>query len=483
MFIEKLIKECDLDLREGRGHLIAGRIQQLTFANLDRRHRLPLAVICRRAGLFRDGIKLLTYLVHANKTQWGEGATIAEKAEYAVLLMKYGSVGEAQQILSEISPAQLPEISLYRAFCNMVQWNYPAAVTNIKIYLQTQPEEYAAIVARVNLASSCIAVGDLDQALSVLEENITLTKLRGYSRLLANSFELRAQVHLRARNFSACRKDVEASQKILGLEKSSDQLFVAKWKAILEAFESKSVSVLKPIQEEAEKRGHWESLRDLDRFSLQIKIDEKIYHRLVFGTPFVHFREMIFAEAGRRPERDIYLYGPELAPRLTTATGEIKNCSVSEVNGQGLAVLSALTRDFYRPTRLSELFDELFPGYHFDIFSSPNRVLQAVRRTRKWLEENKLPLTIEFQADSYRLVSHGPFAFEVGLERSRVPEIVGEKLWRSFGAKRFTANEAVKVLEISRQKFQRWFQKAEEEGQIEKIYSGAATEYKLRRTG
>lgn len=481
--MQKLIDQCDQDLREGHGHLVAQRLQAMNWSSVAREFRLPLAAICRRAGLIVEGLKLLTPLTHADKNKWRSEATVAERAEYGALLMKHGSVREALRLLRDLPTEATAEVFMYRAFCHMARWDYAAAAQDLGLYLDTRPDEYAALVARVNLASSLIALSSLDEALELLNANIELASQKNYTRLLANSLELRAQVHLRARRWPNCHQDIDASNKILGLEKSADQLFIQKWKAVLEAFKTHSLDPLRPIRDEAKRRQHWESLRDLDRLSLQISFDDKIFRRLIFGTPYPAFREAVFRELNRPAPPSPFLQGEEGSPRLVLSSGEIHGLAVPSMNAQCLSVVTALLRDFYRPMRLTELFAELYPDNYFDIFSSPDRVRQVIRRSRMWLEENALPVEIEMTNGTYRLKTTGAFAFEVGLEREGTPDVFIQKLRQSFGSQTFTAAEAGELLQISRQKFQRWFTKAEAAAQIEKHHAGASTKYKLCKTG
>src|SRR5207302_175208 len=68
-------------------------------------------------------------------------------------------------------------------------------------------------------------------------------------------------------------------------------------------------------------------------------------------------------------------------------------------------MLQSLALDFYRPLQLAELHERLYPREYFNPFSSPDRVHQAARRLRRWLQENRIPLGISEELGQYRLSS------------------------------------------------------------------------------
>ncbi|MGZ3723104.1 MAG: hypothetical protein ACXVA9_09250, partial [Bdellovibrionales bacterium] len=111
----ELIAACEADVRASQTQNVAKRLAKLNSARVPREFRLPLANLCRRAGLHSLGITLLTRIVHPLKNNPTEAASSPELAEYAVLLLRSGAMSEALTTLNEVSTSKVPESLLYRA--------------------------------------------------------------------------------------------------------------------------------------------------------------------------------------------------------------------------------------------------------------------------------------------------------------------------------------------------------------------------------
>ncbi len=475
------LKKADLDLREGRGSQIAEKLQPLKREAIPRRWRAPVARICWRAGLFAEGLKILTpiiYPVHKGEAP----ATEKEIAEYAVLLLKNGSTREASRWFDQLPLGTDSEVYLFKAFCQMAEWNYVPAAANLQLYLESSPSEYQSLVASVNMAACLVASAEYDAALELLNKNIAAAQQQAAHRLLGNSLELRAQVRIYRGEWSEAREDLESSSSLLLQDRSNDLLYVKKWQAILTAMQTGSLEAVDSVRIEARKRMHWESLRDLDRFRLRAKFDPALFDYLLFGTPFSPFRERVLRELNRPAPEKTYRWGAAEGPVIHVATGEITG-DVDRGGGmerQVLNVLVALSRDFYRPARVGELFSALCPDQHFDIFTSHNRIAKILSRARQEFRQLDLPITIENQNGAHRLVMTGPVSLLLQYDRGTGADVVLEKLRRTFEHRRFSAHEACSALTLSRQRFQRWFKNAESAQKVEKFPCGALTEYRLK---
>jgi hypothetical protein len=135
---ELLISECDADIRAGRSAQAAKRLQQLNSVRVPREFRLPLANICRRAGLLNLGMRLLTPIVHPERAKAGVQATSAEMAEYGVLLHRLGATREALQTLDKADPRQVPDALLFRSFCHFSEWEFSGATKALEEYLKQE---------------------------------------------------------------------------------------------------------------------------------------------------------------------------------------------------------------------------------------------------------------------------------------------------------------------------------------------------------
>ena len=473
--IDELIKICEADLKSGQPETVAKRLSRLSAPSVPRNWRLPLANVCRRAGLISLGMKLLAH----------EELAPREQAEYAVLLERGGALGEALEILESLDASQMPEVRLYQATCLMSQYQPERALIALEDYLRGALSPYAKLVAHLNYATALVATSQYLRAGSIIEESIAAARLGQYARLEGNSLELRAQIHITAGNLKSASQDLEAAARLFTSARPIDQLSVRKWQAYIRAVEMKSVEPLQAFRREAIAYRNWEGVREADLLALKISMDADDLDYLYFGTPMPYYRERIRRELGQAPASDKFLLGSKGSPQLDLLSGEITGGGVTHMLKPGSKshqLLDSLLRDFYRPLGLGSLFNELFPGEHFDIYSSPDRVHQVIRRSRRWLEDAQIPIEIHEDDGAYSVRISGPFSILVPLDRKPIDwhDIQLERLRQVFGDSRaFSAREARDALGLSIAPFKRLVTWALENGRLERHGASTATLYSV----
>lgn len=470
--IEKLVEICEAALRAGQGQLVAQNLNDVNLARIPRAFKLSLANICRRAGLFSAGLRILTALVRKGD------ATAGEKAEYAVLLERCGAVDEALNVLRQVNAAEVSVAHLYRAFCHFKSWDYAAAIPELRAYSATPLAPYAALIARVNLAAALVVTRDYEGALALLEETTRAAREEGFSRLNANCLELSAQVHFHRRDLSAARARLNEASRILAGETSSDQLFVLKWQRILDAFESREPAALRQLRREAVERGDGESAREADLFHLMIRQDHRLLKHLYLGTPFEAYRERIRVLLNCEEVREDLIVGKANGALFDIRTGALSGAAAEVNPGKKThQMLSALLRDLYRPARIGSLFSALYPEEHFDIFTSPARVHQVLFRTRQWLADSRLPVEIQESGQTYSLNVTGSFGFKVPGGAYEIGGHSAQLNRLETLANEFTSREARAVLGMSPASCKRILKWAVENGKLSRRgskYSRAA---------
>jgi tetratricopeptide (TPR) repeat protein len=478
---EDLIQQCDLALRAGRAAVAAKLLRSLIPSKVPRSYRLPLARICRRCDSFALGMKLLTPVIYPEKKGSRQPPSGAELAEFAALRMKIGSVDEALAILSRIDGANVLEAPLLRAFCHMAQWDYAPATEELKNYLALGPEPYPALVARVNLAASLISIQQFDEATDLLAKLIEDAKAGGFDRLRANCHELRSQIHLERGCDSECEQDLNSASLILTLQKTADQLYVQKWQAVLKARRTGSQEPLLVFKKEALARQSWENLREVDFQLLKIKFDHKLFQHLKWGTPYKAYRERICRILEQDPNEveNHYVFGDVEGRWLDLRTAKV---SAGHLNPgkQVHRLLAILLKDFYRPISVGALYADLFPGEHYNIFSSPDRVHQALRRTRRWLEQQDVLVEIKEFNGQFALRLEGPVAFVLGPEPKAIDSqaVILERLRSAVRPDQsFSSPIVSEITELSLTSTVRFLNWALQSGYIVKSGLGRSTKY------
>ena len=266
------LNEYDKLIKQGRGDLVQTAIRELEFKSIERKFRLPLAKICRRTSLFFDGLRLLTPYVRPESTINSLKASPQEVAEYAILASKVGLYNEASALLHTIkfSSNPLPETFMNLASVNMAQWEYDKAIENLKKYLEFPLDSYSKCIGRINLLACYVTTLRTENANEIFDLVSEDLVKNGYAKLLANSFELKAQMEISNNNFRQAESHLKNASEILSNENSLDNLFVKKWTSILTAFLHKDTSPILKFQSLAMGRHHFESIRDTDLYLLKI---------------------------------------------------------------------------------------------------------------------------------------------------------------------------------------------------------------------
>ena len=155
-------------------------------------------------------------------------------------------------------------------------------------------------------------------------------------------------------------------------------------------------------------------------------------------------------------------------------------------------LLQALTRDFYRPMNLVELYSSVFPGQHYHPRSSVDSMHQAMRRLRAFLGKAAPAVWIEEMGGRYRLAAREPV--EVWVERNlakpQIPshlekalKLISEAQSAEGNAERFTSRKAASLWGLSRNGALVWLRELERFGAVRKEGAGPSVSYVLGRRG
>ena len=475
---EELISQCDGLIKAGKIGTVSALIAKLNMARVPRAYRQALAKICRRSHLLEQGLRLLHPIIR-NEQQQIDPATPGEICEYSVLLSRIGSIKEAIQLLSKVDPAKAPEAMLYLGFCNISAWDYARAEGYLEKYLDSKADNYSKLIARVNLGSCYLTLEKSELAEKHLTETIAIATEMGASRLIGNLLEMRAQGKLHSRDFQGARTDLDQALKIFGDGQSYDQMMIFKWQQIIMALENEALAPIDRLRAEALRRKEWECLREADLFSQQIKFDQRTFDHLIVGTASPSYRARIRKSLPHEPSAS-FVWGDAGGMILDLRTGHMNGTEDLNPGKKIHQVLSTLSKDFYSPQSMGVLYADLYPDEYFDIDTSPTRVRQLLKRTRRWLEEHGISATIEQLKGRYRLRFHGGFGIEVPLERNPIAAngAKWEELKRLFDQGKFKADDACEKLGLSRSSFHRLAEWAIAEGKLEKTGTGRATRYK-----
>ena len=473
-----LIADCDQAICSGGAHRVAALLIGLNYSRVPREWALPLARICRRSGAWKAGLTLLSKII--NSETFGPAASANECAEYGMLLYRFGATGEAADLLSAIDPSQAPEALHYLGLVNLSRWDLPMAIENINRYIRSSPKSYSELVAKANLALAHIENNDTELASLLLEEVISLSEKEHQFRILNAALTYRAQLSIHLGDFKSARSDLERAGRTLESAPSSDRFNFLKLRLILSAMENKNPSPLEELSSMARSGHAWGDVRIADLYSCRIKFEMSLFLKLLFGTPFVGFRNRLLREFQILTDRDFFYLGFKDAPRLHLSSGQILSGAYAPPGPKSLQFLEVILRDFYQPLRIPGVFSALFPLERFNVDSSADRTHQIINRTRRWLKSQNIPLEI-FERDSFYFLNiTGDFSFLLPLERKSVDvmSLHFEKLSHALGSSpSFSARQARDHLQVSRHTVQRILTWGLERNLIGKRIQGRAVHY------
>ncbi len=494
--------EIESWLENGEVSRVRAALTDLLQNRIERRHVFTVAMLCRCCHLPERAVRILhRYMYSSSRT--APDASEAEKAEYAASLNAIGCNLEAQKLLQSLNTDQIPKALLFHAYTYIWQWDWDGAVAPLEKYLahpKALPDPK--LWAKVNLGLALThGPGRLDEARILLEE-VSKETVNPHQRMVHKN----ALVNLLQNQF--VRKDWKAAQdSVRQLESDflgdGDSLFesvLELWKHLVNLYSATDRQVpfraMRALRMRFREAGLWENMRACDYYEAALLGTEKLLLQLYFGTPFPAFRARV-----KKTMEQLKIAIPSHYEWFFFQRPEGKRVVIELANGQNslgdsflkegqvpLRLLQTLGSDFYKPMQIAELHERIYPELNFDPITSANRVHQATRRLRTWLEENKIPLEISEFGGFYALSAPPGCAIKIQSEESPWTEALLKtklrlqyaKIKKHFGRKTFFAAELPALLEISYRSSVRVLNEIRDAGLIERVELGPQTHYKIR---
>ena len=461
-----------------------------------RKQKLNLATISRRVHLPQIGLRLLKSFVRpAVNTKNIVTPFPEEVLEYCHCLIAINIIPEALELLESIDGKNLPQKLLTQAFAHIKCWQYDQAVPYLRDYCAfSSINDYQKLVGYTNLAQALVHEKNLDEGQELLDRLIPWAKADGHKLILTALYEFQIE---HAINF----KRWDLAEKFLGLSSlvkrnsSLERMYFSKIHAMLRLYKNRDRASLENIlrvQAFAEKLGSWETIRDCDYHLALVNNNRDLFCKLWFGTPFDHYRNNLLKRRTWHeheiPDFFVYRLGKgrkrPISVDVENGTNDIAPLCLKEGHVPQ-RLLETLLTDLYKPLTVSFIHTQLFPGRHYNVFSSPNTVYQAMNRLRLFFRESGLPLEMAENNGFFRLTSQAPVYLKIPNPRRRFVTPRVKKRDREFielcrktwGNERFRAHEVAKKLDISQNTAIKWLMKGIKAGEISRIGGGRSTFY------
>lgn len=457
-------------------------LEQVSPDGLSRNNLLTLVQLLRRTGLYETALKLLVPFVRPKKVS--APATPAERAEYAICLQRLGSSREAAQLLETVNPAEAPEALLYRAILSFSDWNYFSGIQPLQELIKTSAQDsYLARVGQLNLSAAYLMTGEYQKADELLGELTEKLKSRGEKLLLCNAFEVWSQLDILTNRLERADEHLKAAESILTGIKTLDRLWLMKWRAVREAMATQSLDPLAPVQAEALRKGHWETLRDLDFHRLRVRFDQKLYRRLYFGTNSVFYRDRLksFFPGELIPKALAFYPDGRVLENLDGAI-DLYTDFKDELSAGALphALMMLLFSDWYKRFRTGHLYAILFKNEYFNPETSLNRVHQVVKRLREAMQAQMPNFDIDHDPSGYRM-DFDKIDRPIKIEADRPspdPDQIRIHLLATRRPGEFDSSDVQEILTLSRSAANKLIKSWRDERLIDIVGSGKTPRYK-----
>ncbi len=387
------LAQIDLALKEARFNQARTLFFEIAQQKCPRDKLLELCQMARRLNQPYYIIRWLYPIVRA-EAEISQPASDAEKSIFAVGLTRVGAFQEAKDILLSL-PKQQADKYFALGLLNIWQWNYEQAIRPLKKYLQFFPVgHYSYLIGLLNLTASYIITDQLEQGNESAKTLLSYCEQNQYPLLKANTLEILAQSCVHQKNYDQAETYLNESATILKSSGSDYELFVNKWKLVLQMLRSEvnaeEVSQLKTL---AQSKRVFEAVRELDLYQAFSKHNEKDFLKVYSGTRFSGYKKRI---------KSFFGYSRPIPREHQCRFGEDKTTSVFRVQQLALtktseSLLQIILSDYYRPIQLGEVFKELYPDEHFNPQSSMPRLYQVFRRLKLELKEKQAPIKVIWQ--------------------------------------------------------------------------------------
>lgn len=476
------VNEIREDIVKGRALSAQPKLKKLLSRKVPRAFAPEVAGLARRGHAPDLALRLLYPILHPTRPL-SPAVTDRERIEYAASLIGVGAIEEADWLLDDVGSQEGPA-TYVRGLALLARWQFEEAIGPLGAFVDHEKHDaYARCNAEIDLALSLSRAGQKAKATELLARLLATTESHGWALLHARALRLSFHGFLRARDVSQASQMLERARTAFG---DSDPFFVKRGEALVALVKQpnpQALAALAAVRQQAEDAKLWEAMRECDHYRAIMTRDQRLFVRLMWGTPFVAYRrEFSQQQAWTSEIPTTYDWSPGVTggERIDIASGETSQGGCMEPGTPGHTLLAALASDFYAPQSVASLHFKLCPGEYFNPTSSPGKVSLIVARVRKWLKKEKLDLIIEQDSVGYRFSSKSLCT----LWLSKPETTDGKDAWlrarltKKMAKRPFSLSQAADALHASAERAQRFLESESTEGRVTQTGQGKRARYR-----
>ncbi len=486
---QQIIEKLNIFTREGKRSEVIENIllaiknkpsliQKVQLANLANRNTSPMLAM---KILARD-------ILYSDKEYDVEEEEIY--SAWATSLLQIGALEDAEKYL--LKTKTLKTRYLTNAFINFARWDYIAAIPHLKKFIKnTQINDYQKLIGELNLAASYVSIADFKNARKILSYLIPRLKIENSTRILyGNSIELAAQIEILTKNFPQAKVFLDEAKYIFKENKGRYLQYVLKWDLILKLTQDpNNLNFHKEffqVRNNAIIDHDWETVRDCDFHFSRLTNNKNLLRSVCLGTPYKGFKDRIAKHFNIVIKDAEFSYVPgvlnKIPDRITwTLDQNYDRFDLSEGN---FNLIELLTRDIYKPPRVGEVFNKLYPGEVFNPFTSPGRVANTILRFNKWSKNNNEEFLIKIIEGDFILNGNSMYGIKRFLQFRNLNYWIlpFNKLKKVKKGKTFSSDEFAKILMVSKRQANLLLKQALIKKLITKLSNGKSTRYIFKST-
>jgi len=496
------LKTLEEGVRAGRIAEVRVEVQKCLQGRISREDKVYLGQLLRRVGKSDQSLRLLNRIVRPPQRKRSD-ASVDEMIEYAAALIQLGALNEAEMLLAPISANELDRM-LQLSFLHFRRWEYQKAMHLLESYCKDpRLSDYAGILGRVNLLAAYVYENQFDKAWSLLKGLESERKIKDLIRIQKNIFEIKFQLLIREGNLHKAQKMIDSSEskaEILTVE----DLFFSKWKWIL-SIKKKSLNRAQALRQKkilslkAFEVGEYETLRELDRWSVLLLKEHEFLPRLLAGTPHQAFSQRLLADlhelGSEQPELPQFFKNSlqwaspsslNLSASPSPSRSNVLDIDRAEWNGDSLLfahdsaphrVLRALFSDFYAPSTIHTIFSQTFSDEFYHPVYSASRIHQLVKGLRKNFQAFKIPLRVHSRNLRFSMRFDRPFLIQKSIVKGQVLSKTHEELCLLLKDEEYKSPQISQLMSLELRTTQRLLKEALGLGIVRSIGQGRRLRY------
>jgi hypothetical protein len=467
--LKSQIEMIDRLIKEARWKEASLAFRPLENRKFPRELLLELSHLARRLSKPLQILKWLHPFVRPEQINIAP-ATDSEVSLYSIGLSRIGAYREARSLLMGL-PQNSAEVQLGLIQLNGFQWRYPEMIRPLKRYMKlVDPQSYPYHIAELNLLTALLYVEKWDELEERAAQLFQTAQQKNYTLLKANALEIYAQSKIHQRDLSKALALLNEAGALLKDSGSRYDVFVKKWKMIIEILSSDKDlrSEIKSLQDQAQKEGGSETVRELDLYYAVARRDEALFHKVYHGTKFPAYRKKIQQR-----------YGKTVPPRINQNfhfEADSRQSDFSEfqpdalgLSSSSLKMLSIILSDFYRPVQLGEVFRDLYPLEYFNPNTSKDRLYKTFSRLKQELQSRSAPIEIAWRGS--QIAWRAKENFQLLRGRSTSPNFLQNQTDTGL-QERFTVHDFIKTQGLSRRTCERQLDQMVKAGWIKRLRPG-----------